>query len=287
MIIKLSNADFSANNIGKINILNDISEDTKLLLRNFTRTLSNDERYAVDNFISSLKLHGVWESISNLYMPILAGDLSECGLNIKTLSQDFTPSASYYQISAENGIEAIAGGTDVPEDGRMTIFFNGSQMNHHWAWMPMRAYDADKAEGLGYFKTSNAQRRMLATNAEKGWQTRVSGTNNGNSIFSVSVYPCYKNLYRDTALINLSFGTDAITSYGWLISGNEEQIVNTSYNPSDLDDTYTDEKTFLLNSNGYGIYNAYGLISLGSDLSDEQLIAYYDACRELRSVFLS
>ena len=63
MILRLSGADFSANNIGKIDIVRELSEDTISLLSNFTREITNEQRFAVQDFINGLKSNGIWSYI--------------------------------------------------------------------------------------------------------------------------------------------------------------------------------------------------------------------------------
>lgn len=282
MILRLSGADFSAKNIGKINIRSTIDYDTELLLSKYTRELTADQQFAVDDFLLGLKEHGIWDSISFLYLPLLAGKLSECGINAKTFVQDFTPDENYYQLSAEHGIESIESGSNIPANNRMKILFNGSQMNYHWAWMPLRAYDSTQNEGLGYFADSNAQRRLItALNSSGTNQTSVAGTLNGNASYGLPIYPTFNSEDTGMDLITWSCGTDGISGYGYTYTG--EYIVGAvEYKAGTEDATYTDETTYILNSNSNGIFNSYGLVSLGIDLTDEQLIAYYNLASALK-----
>ena len=49
MIIRLSGANFSANNIGKINI-QELTDETKNVLKNFTRSITTQQKYALQDF---------------------------------------------------------------------------------------------------------------------------------------------------------------------------------------------------------------------------------------------
>ena len=88
MIIKLVGADFSANNIGKVTLKREVSDATKSLLSNYTRSLTTSQQLAVEDFIIGLKSNGLWASIGNLYIPALAGNLNETMFNIKTETKD-------------------------------------------------------------------------------------------------------------------------------------------------------------------------------------------------------
>lgn len=72
MILRLNGADFSANNIGKIDIIREITSDTKKLLSNFSREFTDEQMFAVQDFINGLKkqrdLVFHWKSLYSSYV---------------------------------------------------------------------------------------------------------------------------------------------------------------------------------------------------------------------------
>ena len=78
MILVLKGADFSANNIGKIDLPRELSDFTKAALSASGNTsLSDEQKLALDNFfinIGAVSNTGIWRKIKVLFLPILAAD---------------------------------------------------------------------------------------------------------------------------------------------------------------------------------------------------------------------
>lgn len=131
MIIKLNGADFSANNIGVIQLQRIVSEETKALLANYSREFSKDQQMAVQDFIIGLKDDNIWNNIDNLYVPALASGIEEAFYNIKTGAIDFVPSSVYYEMESF-GIRPVAGDTAVDASNIATATLGGSRMDYHF-----------------------------------------------------------------------------------------------------------------------------------------------------------
>ena len=140
MILRLSGADFSANNIGKIDIIRGITNDTRELLSNFSKKFTNEQMFAVQDFISGLKDNGIWSSIGNLYIPVMCGSLSECGYNIKTGKNDVTFGSDY--VWSSKGLKLMPTSTNYWLTSAK-IKVNGSQQNLH-----LGAYNTDSLAGI-------------------------------------------------------------------------------------------------------------------------------------------
>lgn len=83
MIIRLNNADFSANNVGKIRI--PIHKKTESLLRNYSRSFSEDDKYSIDTFLREIGYtsnSGVYHKIKTMILPIISNNITECRYNI-------------------------------------------------------------------------------------------------------------------------------------------------------------------------------------------------------------
>lgn len=87
MIIVLNGADFSANNIGKIEIPKVPSSNVVALNNAITRELTKSQMIAIDDFIESLQSNNIWDKIEQLYIPSMAytqnGDVKDCFIDIK------------------------------------------------------------------------------------------------------------------------------------------------------------------------------------------------------------
>lgn len=108
MIIELKGADFSANNIGKITIPKNITEDTKLLLTRFSKVFSLEQQLAVQTFVEEMNISGLMGKCTSLYLPILAGDISEAFTNIAT--SDYPVDVSFdssYIVLENKGIKNL------------------------------------------------------------------------------------------------------------------------------------------------------------------------------------
>ena len=78
MLIVLKGADFSANKIGAVVIPREnLDVTTSEILSNYTKSLSIDVQYAVDDLIIALKANGLWSKIVYAYFPCLANTISE------------------------------------------------------------------------------------------------------------------------------------------------------------------------------------------------------------------
>ena len=82
MIIVLKNADFSANNIGQIDIPIVWDADAKAFVDSLTVELDDTKKRKVNNLFTQLKSNGIFSKLSKLYLPILGSD--DAGRNLIT-----------------------------------------------------------------------------------------------------------------------------------------------------------------------------------------------------------
>jgi len=104
MVIKLKDADFSANNLGVITIDRELTADAVAVLSHYTKSLTKLKQLAVDDFIANLKSAGIWSKFSLLSIPVLAGTLNECFYDIISNTQVAPASTSAYSL-ATNGLK--------------------------------------------------------------------------------------------------------------------------------------------------------------------------------------
>lgn len=88
MIIVLKGADFSANNVGKINISSELHSFTKAAIEaSGNVNLTNAQKYALDDLFLAMGVDGSNDTMSKirrLYLPIIANDVSKALINYNT-----------------------------------------------------------------------------------------------------------------------------------------------------------------------------------------------------------
>lgn len=84
MINILKEADFSANNIGKVTIPVVLDDDTLAVLQYVTKySTSSPQALALDQFVVGMKENGLWDKVKFLALPAFANSLAECFINVK------------------------------------------------------------------------------------------------------------------------------------------------------------------------------------------------------------
>lgn len=268
MILRLSGADFSVNNIGKIDIVREVTYETKALLANFSREFTNEQALAVQDFIDGLKSSGVWSAIGNLYIPVMAGSLSECGYNVKTREKDVTFGEADYVLS-DKGLKLVPTTTNY-WDTASKIKVNASQQNLHYG-----AYNTDSYNGMtqtdAIFGYSDGDRILQFGITATG--DISSKTDNSENVILGSVNiegwenPSLKMLVQ-TTLGNFSNLNGEAGEYGTPIS---------------TDNTYTDipMNVFNIASIWRETYSRYGLFTVGTAMTREQSEKYAELCGNL------
>ena len=78
MLIVLKGADFSANKIGTVVVPREnFDVTTSNILSKYTKSVSIDIQYALDDLIIGLKANGIWSKIVFAYFPVLANSVAE------------------------------------------------------------------------------------------------------------------------------------------------------------------------------------------------------------------
>lgn len=275
MILRLSGADFSANNIGKIDIIREITSDTKKLLSNFSREFTDEQMFAVQDFISGLKNNGIWSSIGNLYIPVMCGSLSECGYNLKTGEKDVTFGSDY--VWSSKGLKLLPTSTNY-WDTAAKVKINGSQQNLHFG-----AYNTDSLAGItqteaifGYTLTDdNKTTIQFGITANKAFSLKTDNSTN----------------VRVGVLTGADFGAKSFKMVVQSTLGNFGVIgafTGEYGTPISTDHTYTDVPVNVFNiASVWRETKNYGLLTLGAAMTREQASMYSNLCDALMSKFIT
>lgn len=110
MILVLNNADFSDSNIGTIEIPRELSQFTKDFLTHYTKSFTDTQKYAVDDFLTGLIDSGIWNKLYFIFFPILAQNINEAFYD--PIRNATISSTTYYRL-VTNGISLT---TTLPAD---------------------------------------------------------------------------------------------------------------------------------------------------------------------------
>lgn len=116
MIIQLVNADFSADNVGKIEMPRVLNPFTIAAIEaSGNQSLTDEQKLSLDIFFEELGAFGtlsnLWEKMSLVFLPIIAGALNKSLVNYKDNTVMATPSSSYFALA--NGSLNVIQTTDI------------------------------------------------------------------------------------------------------------------------------------------------------------------------------
>lgn len=130
MIIRLSRADFSTNNIGKYEFPNELSQFTLDAIAASGKVMTDEQKYAMEDFFTSIGAidnNGIWAKLDKVYIPFIGADVTKGLMNYKTNNLDNTLNAD--NLTLVNGGVKVKGETDVT-----TADANNAVENYVWNW---------------------------------------------------------------------------------------------------------------------------------------------------------
>lgn len=112
MIILLKNADFSANNIGKVEVKRVLNPFTiAAIAASGNQSITNEQKSALDTFFEKIGAFGnkseIWGKLDKVYIPFLCSELSIACLNYKTNIIDRSLSSTRYTLRSRGVTGAI------------------------------------------------------------------------------------------------------------------------------------------------------------------------------------
>ena len=118
MIIRLSRADFSANNIGKYEFPKDLSQFTLDAIAASGKVMTDEQKYAMEYFFTSIGAinnNGIWAKLDKVYIPFIGADVTKGLVNYKDNNLDNTLNAD--NLTLVNGGVKVKGSSDLtPSD---------------------------------------------------------------------------------------------------------------------------------------------------------------------------
>lgn len=107
-MVIVTNGDFSANNVGYIEINKDISEEVQQIATLYGG-LTSKKMFALQDLYDDLNQASLWTKMKRLYLPIIANGLDKTMLDIKNKNVDWVPDDTKYELTS-NGIIGITDG---------------------------------------------------------------------------------------------------------------------------------------------------------------------------------
>ena len=155
MVIKLPTADFSANNIGQIDIAALSDFTLAAIAASGNSTMTAEQKSGLEKFFRSVGAKsntGPWAKIDSIYIPMISGDLAHAGVNYKGNVTDFVPSDTYYEIRNKGlaGKTTNAGNNTATRKGgkpngknNSVLFMMGEDLTSDFAGSCPFAYEGD------------------------------------------------------------------------------------------------------------------------------------------------
>lgn len=130
MIIRLSRADFSANNIGKYEFPKELSQFTLNAIAASGKVMTDEQKYALENFFSSvgaIENNGIWAKLDKVYIPFIGADVTKGLINYKDNNLDNTLNS--------NNLTLVNGGVKVKGETNVTAADAGNAVDGYvWNW---------------------------------------------------------------------------------------------------------------------------------------------------------
>lgn len=227
-IIVLKTADFSANNIGTIDINREPMGSTLALLSNYALyvngEVSKKSQLALDDFLIDLKASTIWDKVDMMLIPYFASDRTEMLFNLKT------GTTVKYSINQANfDVFSKKVGKGMYYDSRKLASFSypnnpgfyqpiidisgyglSTENIHMSAYLPEKLSSAKNVIGdyetLGVLSTrtfSSGKYSIGYLTAEADTNTILStgfriGTCAGNTMNDINIYSCGQTKYNTT-----------------------------------------------------------------------------------------
>lgn len=113
MILVLQGADFSANNLGQVEITTELAEFTKAAIAaSGNSTMNEKQKSALNTFfrkVGAFGSTGVWSKIHYAWIPIIGGSLDKAFMNYKNNEVNVVPKSDYWTM-VDGGVKSIQGG---------------------------------------------------------------------------------------------------------------------------------------------------------------------------------
>lgn len=296
MILVLKGADFSANNLGQVEITTELNEFTKAaIVASGNTSMSEEQKSALDTFFRNIGAFGgsseIFSKIERMYIPFICGGISFAGHDFAEKNSGVTLSAEAYALRNKG----ITGALESPTANCPKIPMLVSKRDFSFFLMTTEQIDNNN-QGVQVFFSYNGN-----SGANRFYAQMTSpGGGNVINIRLDHLNPSSTNLIANVMQLNSDYST---RNYGLLagfsLTGNnqvkfitlDERIESVTYpNWENIGDD-----TEITNANVFGAANAkalssksksIGMFLLGSGLSEDEMVSLKKAADKLASYFV-
>lgn len=197
MIIRNTHADYSANNIGILDIPVELNTIAAAIVAQFTnQSLSNVKKSALNTLTSTLQAAGIWSKINMLLMPCLASSVTEAYLDV--INQDAT---------------MLNSGSDNYDTTTLRLDANGLGIYQNAAF---------SANGLAPAKSGKTFSGTITMFANE--QTKVAGAHSIGELTNSIIVWRNKSAAHASRTGNVNSGI-GITNHTWTVDNNYSEVV--------------------------------------------------------------
>lgn len=286
MIFVATNADASANNLGKISInsIGGISQETIDLLSLYGKQWTEDQKIAIDDFIVAFN-GASWKSkVSTLCVPILVKP-TDPGVYLHD-NDGLKESLIFYDLISKKILESNNSIITPTYGAGVKITNNGVMLSHDNS----ESVEIHNIAGIGF--TANARKLKSQHFGVYAFYTTYLGVGQADQkmlrIASKEKYNLYQRVETQKRAPESNTKGLFIFNYdGYLSQGNSymitELVANNFVNANIIEDIDTTQGTFFsFNSNAD--VACVGLFTAGDYLTDEELVEYAGLINKLMSV---
>ncbi len=218
MIFIAQNADFSANNLGQIDIDVVISPEVQSIGDAYGG-LTTSKLQGLQTFYDDMTAAGFWSRLKLLYLPIFAPAIGKAFMNLLTKTVDWTPNPSIYSLN-DNGIIGTTGVSDTST----LPYVQSSILNKSWM-MYSRSSKTSTDVANGVYMTGIAAFRPMVIQKTG---TQVSYTGSTSAVVSTArTQSTYNTLFATVIPTSVS-GTVKHAGYGVWTNTDVSPVENTA-----------------------------------------------------------
>ena len=281
MILVLKGADFSADNLGKVQVTTELHPFTKSAIQaSGNTTLTSEQKSALDALFLAMGVDGsnnVMSKIHRLYLPIIAGDVSHALINYKDSSfvNDMVLDNSHWTLRS-NGLVGIASGQNINltennpimQDNFFELFLRTELVTH----------------GVDDSSYAMVLRGKTNTNAFLGLKQQSASS---NTICSFSEYGARcRDWYKTTDAIKAS-GVNSASNYNDAIKRGVYTHEDTPKTTTVDMSTETSQTLYVLGLNSTNITKPFGVLMLGEALDSQDFLNIANSVDNLYSSFVN
>lgn len=273
MIFINKSADYSANNIGKVDIPIIIDETAQTIMAAYSKTLTKDQQAAFSILISGLKDSGIYNKIEYMYLPCLAGNVSEAFYDAKNgVSQDVSDTSMYGQYSiGQNGLSTIYDSSKSYTQFGMPL----ERTTQGCTITSIVHRDSSRQFGFFWFLKHNASSFGVCLKLGIGVNCRYEMAMNGNNNVTATLYSV-DNAHHITQSITAESSPFLPSSENCFIKADGEDGDITSIIASDVS---------LGNNNNFYLGGYYGTTGSSFVTKDVNSIDFVAICPNLESTY--